>query len=78
MHRGIGSVVASGMSFSLDTDKGVKIRVFTTRIETLAGVTFAAIAPDSPLLAELLPFAAIGMLPTHTSLRAGHARTGIA
>ncbi|WP_027556516.1 leucine--tRNA ligase [Bradyrhizobium sp. Cp5.3] len=47
---------STGHEFSLATTKGVRVDVFTTRIETLPGVTFAAIAPDSPLVAQLLHF----------------------
>jgi leucyl-tRNA synthetase len=46
-----------GHSFTLPTDAGIGIPVFTTRIETLGGVTFIAIAPDASLIRNLLPHA---------------------
>ncbi|HXM18380.1 MAG TPA: leucine--tRNA ligase [Candidatus Tumulicola sp.] len=46
---------SEGVTFSFDVE-GVsgKIPVFTTRIDTLFGVTFVAIAPEHPLVAEIV------------------------
>lgn len=49
----IGRSVGAEVDFPI---KGLdkKIRIFTTRPDTLWGVTFMALAPESPLVAELL------------------------
>lgn len=43
-----------GSEFYFSTNVGIKIPVFTTKIETLPGVTFLAIAPDGEIVNELL------------------------
>lgn len=50
---------SSGVQFSMkvaigQTPPSHTIEVFTTRIDTLFGVTFAVIAPEHPLIAELI------------------------
>ncbi len=49
----IGRSVGAEVDFTLARD-GRTIRIFTTRPDTLYGVTFFAIAPEHPLLDELL------------------------
>ncbi|MBL5981029.1 leucine--tRNA ligase [Petrotoga sp. 8T1HF07.NaAc.6.1] len=48
----IGKSVGAEVEFKLDNGKG-SLRVFTTRPDTLWGVTFMALAPESPLVEEL-------------------------
>ncbi len=45
---------SEGHQFAFPTDAGVEIPVFTTKLETLPGVTFLAIAPESELTKKLL------------------------
>ncbi len=49
----IGKSIGAEIDFPVEgTDK--KIRIFTTRPDTIYGVTFMAIAPESPLVLELV------------------------
>lgn len=49
----IGKSIGAELDFPVD-DKGVNIRVFTTRIDTVYGVTYLAIAPESDLVNQLV------------------------
>ncbi|GGF18412.1 leucine--tRNA ligase [Echinicola rosea] len=49
----IGRSVGAEMVFQVK-DKAQKIKVFTTRIDTIYGVTYLALAPESDLAAELI------------------------
>ena len=49
----IGRSEGAEVDFALDSD-GRKVPVFTTRPDTLWGVTFMALAPDAPLAEELI------------------------
>ncbi len=48
----IGKSVGAEVNFKI-AESGKELKVFTTRPDTLWGVTFMAIAPESPLLEEL-------------------------
>ena len=48
----IGKSVGALIDFQLEGDKGI-LKVFTTRPDTLFGVTFMSIAPEHPLVKEL-------------------------
>lgn len=50
----IGKSVGAEVDFPVE-NIDMKIRVFTTRPDTLWGVTFMAIAPESPLVEQLVP-----------------------
>ncbi|GHV27231.1 leucine--tRNA ligase [Synergistales bacterium] len=50
----IGS--SEGVRFNIgvaDTDSGLSIEAFTTRIDTIFGITFIALAPEHPIVSEL-------------------------
>ncbi|MBL6449539.1 leucine--tRNA ligase [Fulvivirga sp. 29W222] len=49
----IGKSIGAELDFHVE-DKGVDIRVFTTRIDTVYGVTYLAIAPESDLVNQLV------------------------
>lgn len=44
---------SEGHEFSFKTNAGVSIPVFTTRIDTLPGVTFLVVAPESDLITQM-------------------------
>ncbi|WP_104698069.1 MULTISPECIES: leucine--tRNA ligase [unclassified Helicobacter] len=48
-----------GLEFSLSLEKGIggidTLKVFTTRPDTIFGVTYCALAPEHPLVKEILP-----------------------
>lgn len=50
----IGKSTGAEIDFPVE-GSDTKIRVFTTRPDTLWGVTFMALAPESPLVEELVP-----------------------
>jgi leucyl-tRNA synthetase len=54
-HTWIGQSEGALIKFPLEgkTDNSATITVFTTRPETISGVTFLALAPEHPLVAEL-------------------------
>ena len=46
---------SEGVTFSFDVENSdAKIEVFTTRIDTVFGVTFVALAPEHPVVAQIL------------------------
>ncbi len=49
----IGRSEGTEVDFSLDEDRGQKIRVFTTRVDTIFGATSVQLAPEHPLTVEL-------------------------
>ena len=49
----IGKSVGCEIEFECDTDAKDKIRVFTTRCDTLYGVTYVVLAPEHPLARKL-------------------------
>jgi len=48
----IGKSIGAEMAFPVE-NSGIKIEVFTTRIDTIYGVTFLSLAPESDLVAAL-------------------------
>jgi len=49
----VGKSTGTEISFALEGHKDKEIRVFTTRPDTIFGVTFMVLAPEHPLVAEL-------------------------
>ncbi len=49
----IGKSIGVEISFELDDESGRKINVFTTRPDTLFGVTYMVLAPEHPLVEEI-------------------------
>ena len=49
----IGRSVGASIQFAVDGQSGDKIEVFTTRPDTLMGVTYVVLAPEHPLVAKL-------------------------
>jgi len=49
----VGKSTGTEISFALEGDEAKEIRVFTTRPDTIFGVTFMVLAPEHPLVAEL-------------------------
>jgi leucyl-tRNA synthetase len=57
-HHWIGRSEGAEIDFAVaapGVPAGAKVRVFTTRADTLPGVTYVVLAPEHPLVAELLP-----------------------
>ena len=52
----IGRSEGTEILFSFAEDSSIKLPVFTTRADTLFGVTFLTIAPEHTILDKLLPF----------------------
>ena len=51
----IGKSIGAEVVFAVkDSDK--QIQVFTTRVDTIYGVTYLALAPESDLAAELITY----------------------
>lgn len=48
---------SEGFEFAFETSVGINIPVFTTKLETLSGATFLVLAPENPLVQELLAHA---------------------
>ena len=57
----IGRSEGANVDFTLDGGTGTKINVFTTRIDTIYGATSVQLAPQHPLVAEL-----VGNDPSYT------------
>jgi leucyl-tRNA synthetase len=51
----IGKSVGADIDFAVDGRPDVKLTVFTTRPDTLFGVTFMSIAPEHPILDAIVP-----------------------
>jgi len=49
----VGKSVGTDISFAIDGHEDREIKVFTTRPDTIFGVTFMVMAPEHPLVAEL-------------------------
>ncbi|CAN0121138.1 unnamed protein product, partial [Discosporangium mesarthrocarpum] len=49
----IGRSEGASITFSLDGDSGEEVEVFTTRPDTLMGVTYIVLAPEHPLTAKI-------------------------
>jgi leucyl-tRNA synthetase len=52
-HDWIGRSEGAVVDFAVDGHAGKTIRVFTTRVDTLAGATYVVLAPEHPLVAEI-------------------------
>jgi leucyl-tRNA synthetase len=55
-HNWIGRSVGAVVEFDVESAKstaGARVRVFTTRVDTLPGATYVVLAPEHPLVAEL-------------------------
>ncbi|MFA4994079.1 MAG: leucine--tRNA ligase [Bdellovibrionales bacterium] len=50
----IGKSIGAEVDFTLPALKGRKLRIFTTRPDTLFGVTYMVLAPEHPLVQELM------------------------
>lgn len=50
----IGKSVGAEIDFAVDGHKNVKIKVFTTRPDTLFGATFMVLAPEHPLVDQIV------------------------
>ena len=50
----IGRSTGAEIAFKLEGDDSVEIRVFSTRADTLFGVTFMTLAPEHPLVEQLI------------------------
>jgi len=51
----IGQSTGALVNFAVETHRGASLQVFTTRPDTLYGVTFMVLAPEHPLVDELTP-----------------------
>ena len=51
----IGRSVGATVAFPVEEHEGVDIEVFTTRPDTLFGATYMVLAPEHPLLDEIVP-----------------------
>ena len=51
----IGRSVGATVAFPVEEHEGVEIEVFTTRPDTLFGATYMVLAPEHPLLDEIVP-----------------------
>ncbi len=51
----IGRSVGAGALFAVEGHEGTDIEVFTTRPDTLFGATYMVLAPEHPLLDEIVP-----------------------
>ncbi|PHN04455.1 leucine--tRNA ligase [Flavilitoribacter nigricans] len=49
----IGRSQGASVRFPLENDPGTKIEVFTTRVDTIYGVTFMCLAPEHDLVSEI-------------------------
>jgi leucyl-tRNA synthetase len=59
-HNWIGRSEGTEIDFAVTgaaASSGAKVRVFTTRADTVPGVTYVVLAPEHALVDELLPFA---------------------
>jgi leucyl-tRNA synthetase len=53
-HHWIGRSVGTEIDFAVETAETRAIRVYTTRADTLPGVTYVVVAPEHPLVASLV------------------------
>ena len=51
----IGRSVGAKVAFPVEEHEGVEIEVFTTRPDTLFGATYMVLAPEHPLVDEIVP-----------------------
>ena len=51
----IGRSVGATVAFPVEGHEGVEVEVFTTRPDTLFGATYMVLAPEHPLLDEIVP-----------------------
>ncbi|MBA3938064.1 MAG: leucine--tRNA ligase [Planctomycetes bacterium] len=75
----IGKSLGAEIDFAVEGHAGVKITVFTTRPDTVFGVTFLSIAPEHALLDGLVPTshrAAVEAFKAETRAVSAHDRTG--
>ncbi len=50
----IGKSIGSEITFSIKDNSSIKIKVFTTRADTLSGANYLCLAPDNPLVDQLV------------------------
>ncbi len=75
----IGKSLGAEIDFAVEGHSGVKITVFTTRPDTVFGVTFLSIAPEHALLEAIVPAshrAAVEAFKAETRAVSAHDRTG--